>query len=71
MRLALLAVGLLVLAACAQPAPPPGKNAANKSDLYRFIEPTNGAAYSQGDARYYQNQQAPYSGAGGAPPRTK
>ena len=68
MRLALLAIGLFALAACAQPAPGPGKNAANKSDLHRFIEPTDGAAYSQGDARYYENQQAPISGAGGAPP---
>lgn len=71
MRFAVLAVGLLVLAACAQPAPPPAKDAANKSDLYRFIEPTNGAAYSQGDARYYENQQAPVNGAGGAPMRVK
>jgi hypothetical protein len=59
MRFAILAVGLLVLAACVQPAPSPMKNAANKSDLYRFIEPTDGAAYSQSDMYYYRANANP------------
>ncbi len=53
MRFVLLAVALFVLAACAPPVPPPNQKTANKSDLYRFIEPTNGAAYSQGSIYYY------------------
>lgn len=53
MRIVLLAAALSVLAACAQPMPPPNQKTASRSDLYRFIEPTNGAAYSQGSIYYY------------------
>jgi hypothetical protein len=55
MRIVLLAAALSVLAACAPPMPPPNQRTAERSDLYRFIEPTNGAAYSQGSMYYYTN----------------
>ena len=56
MRVFLVVLGLAWLAACTPPmqtADNAGKN--GKSDLYRYIEPTNGAAYSQGDMRYYES----------------
>jgi hypothetical protein len=53
MRFVFLVAVLSVLAACAPPMPPPNQKTANRSDLYRFIEPTNGAAYSQGSMYYY------------------
>jgi hypothetical protein len=53
MRFVLLAAALSLLAACAAPATPPNEKTTNRSDLYRFIEPTNGAAYSQGSLYYY------------------
>jgi hypothetical protein len=53
MRFMLLAAALFVLGACGAPMPSSSPNAANRSDLYRFIEPTNGAAYSQGSLYYY------------------
>jgi hypothetical protein len=54
MRFVLLAAALSVLTACAAtPTPPANQKTANRSDLYRFIEPTNGAAYSQGSLYYY------------------
>ncbi|HEY5211179.1 MAG TPA: hypothetical protein VIJ42_17200 [Stellaceae bacterium] len=60
MRYALAILGLLALGACTPPAQP-----VNDSNLNRFIEPTDGAAYSQGDARYYNSESPPYSGGGG------
>jgi hypothetical protein len=65
MRLVLVTLGLLMLAACAQPM-----QTANNGNLTRFVEPTHGAAYSQGDARYYENYANPYP-SGGAIAKTK
>lgn len=53
MRFVLLAVALFLLGSCAAPVPSSNQNVADKSGLYRFIEPTNGAAYSQGSISYY------------------
>jgi hypothetical protein len=52
-RFGLLAVASFVLGACAAHVPSSNQNVTDKSDLYRFIEPTNGAAYSQGSINYY------------------
>lgn len=67
MRVALLMIGLLALGACVQPAPTPmAQNTAPQSDLKRFTEPTNGAAYSQGDMYYYRdNSSTGYQGPSG------
>jgi hypothetical protein len=53
MRFILLAAALFVLGACGASVPPSSPNAVNRSDLYRFIEPTDGAAYPQGSLYYY------------------
>lgn len=47
-RFVLFAAALLILGACVAAAPSPDQKAVNKSDLDRFVEPTNGSAYSQG-----------------------
>jgi hypothetical protein len=62
MRLALAVLGLLLLGACTTPTQTASTQ--NKSDLNKYIEPTNGAAYSQGDVRYYNSDNPPYSGGG-------
>ena len=49
----LFAAALFILGACVAPAPSSDKKAVNRSDLDRFIEPTNGSAYSQGSSYYY------------------
>jgi hypothetical protein len=53
MRFVLSAAALFFLGACAAHAPSPNQDVAQKSNLYRFIEPTDGAAYSQGSISYY------------------
>jgi hypothetical protein len=70
MRVVFLVIGLLALGACAQPAPSPmaqnGTPKSDKSDLNRFVEPTNGAAYSQGDMYYYrENSSTSFQGPAG------
>ncbi len=52
-RFVLFAAALLILGACVAAAPSPDQKAVNKSDLDRFVEPTNGSAYSQGSLYYY------------------
>jgi hypothetical protein len=64
MRYIFATLGLLMLGACAQPV-----QTANDPHLNRFIEPTDGAAYSQGDVRYYNSESAPYSGGGMVHPK--
>lgn len=70
MRWIVVALGLLALGACVQKPMQNTENASQhgKSSLYRFIEPTGGAAYSQGDARYYEQNANPYGSTGGAVP---
>lgn len=53
MRFILLAAAMFVLGACGSPMPSSSQKAADGSDLNRFIEPTNGSAYSQGSLYYY------------------
>jgi hypothetical protein len=67
MRLALIAIGLLVLAACATPSGNNQSTAKTDPNLNRFTEPTNGAAYSQADQ--YDYLQAADPGQGGTPHR--
>jgi hypothetical protein len=63
MRLSLLVAALSALAACTL-TPPQNQRA----DLNKYVEPTNGAAYSQGDIRYYQNGVNPgYQGPSNIP----
>jgi len=59
MRLALLFLGLLAMSACAQPTQTADNASNGTSDLTRFVQPTNGAAFSQGDYRYYLPSQPP------------
>lgn len=68
MRLVLVALGLLVVGACAQPMQT-ASNAvgSGKSDLTRFVQPTNGAAYSQSDLYYYTANRNPYPSGGAMP----
>jgi hypothetical protein len=41
-----------------------------RADLNKFVQPTNGAAYSQGDLYYYTTAANPgYMGPAGIPPR--
>lgn len=51
MRFLLIALGLSLLAACAQPIQVASND--DNAGLMRFVEPVNGAAYSQGDLWYY------------------
>jgi hypothetical protein len=61
MRVALAVLALMMLGACAPPTQTADNAAApGRSDLYRFVAPTNGGAWSQGDERYYLEGQAPY-----------
>jgi hypothetical protein len=67
MRYALIAIGLLALGACT-PGPLPPAQVSNPNDLKKYVEPTNGAAYSQGDLYYYTTGVNPgYMGPGGLP----
>jgi hypothetical protein len=52
-RFVLFVTPLFILGACVAPAPSSDQKAANKSDLDRYIEPTNGSAHSQGSLYYY------------------
>ncbi len=54
MRFALIALGLLALGACT-PGPLPPAQVSDASDLKKFVEPTNGAAYSQSNEYYYRD----------------
>jgi hypothetical protein len=68
MRLSLVVAALLALGACT-PAPPMSAQN-NRADLNKFVQPTNGAAYSQGDLYYYTTAANPgYMGPAGIPPR--
>jgi hypothetical protein len=64
MRISLLVAGLLVLGAC---SPTPQMTAQNnRVNLNKYIQPTNGAAYSQSDLYYYKNNVNPgYQGPSG------
>ena len=69
MRLSLLVAALLALAACTTPPPMSAQN--HQADLYKYVQPTNGAAYSQSDLYYYTTNVNPgYMGPAGAPVRT-
>ncbi|MGH6981063.1 MAG: hypothetical protein ACREFC_07630 [Stellaceae bacterium] len=65
MRLALAAVGHLLLAACSQPVQTAQMNAQTQSDLRRFVEPTGGAAYPESYIYFYEQGANP--GAIGGP----
>jgi len=55
MRVILAALGLLTLAACAQPT---SQQTAN-NDMTKYVEATDGAPYPQSDYRYYLTGQIP------------
>lgn len=64
MRVPILVAALLALAACA-PTPPISAQQ-QRADLKKFVQPTNGAAYSQSDLYYYTTNANPgYLGGGG------
>jgi len=71
MRTILLTSALLLLGACAMPGPM--QSAGNQTaDLSKYVEPSNGAAYSQSDLYYYTENANPNAiGGPGAPVRTK
>ena len=72
MRVALIVIGLLTLAACVQPGPTPtARTAADNADLKRFVEPTDGAPYSQSDMNYYRDNANPGAAGPAGIPRTK
>jgi hypothetical protein len=58
MRFALIAIGLFALGACT-PGPLPPAQVSNGSDLKKYVEPTNGAAYSQSEMYYYESGANP------------
>jgi hypothetical protein len=65
MRFGLIAIGLFVLGACT-PGPLPAAQVGNGAELNKYVEPTNGAAYSQGDLYYYTTNANPgYAGPSG------
>jgi hypothetical protein len=70
MRFALIAVGLLALCACT-PGPLPPAQVSNGTDLNKYVEPTNGAAYSQGQLYYYTATTGPAAQGPAGIPRTK
>jgi hypothetical protein len=67
MRPVLAALGLLLLGACAQPVQTANNAPVGHSDLNRFVQPTDGAAYSQSDLYYYTANTNPYPVGGAAP----
>jgi hypothetical protein len=52
MRYALIAIVLFALGACT-PGPLPPAQVSNPNNLLKYVQPTNGAAYSQSDLYYY------------------
>lgn len=58
MRFALIAIGLFALGACT-PGPLLPAQVSNGSDLKKYVEPTNGAAYSQSSMYYYEQGANP------------
>jgi hypothetical protein len=70
MRFALIAISLFALGACT-PGPLPPAQVSNGSDLKKYVEPTNGAAYSQGQLYYYTATSAPNAQGPAGIPRTK
>ncbi len=65
MRFVVIAIGLLALGACT-PGPLPPAQVSNGAELYKYVEPTNGAAYSQGELYYYTADTNPgYAGPSG------
>jgi len=65
MRAALVILGLVALAACAPP--PQTVMLDDNAGLMRFLEPTNGAAYAQSDARYYTANANGFANGGNIP----
>ncbi len=70
MRLAVLATALLILGACT-PGPLPPAQVSNGADLKKYVEPTNGAAYSQSELYYYTATTGPAAQGPAGIPRTK